>query len=127
MTHKILRMSSSLYDLSILSEMVYGDTDFMKELVDTFIEFAPVDSAEMQEFAKNDDWEETSKKAHKLKSSIRTIGVTSLSDLILEIELNSKNQKKLGEIPRQIDEFSAVLKMVLEHLATEDFENIPHE
>ena len=120
-------MSSNLYDLSILSEMVYGDTDFMKELVDTFIEFAPIDSAEMQEFAKNKDWEETSKKAHKLKSSIRTIGVTSLSDVIRKIELNAKNCQKLEEIPQQIEEFSIVLKTVLDSLATEDFEKINHE
>ena len=81
-------MSKELYDLSILSDMVYGDTDFMTELVNTFIEYAPLDTEELLVFANANNWEETSKKAHKLKSSIRTVGVISLSDLILEILRN---------------------------------------
>ncbi len=116
-------MSSNLYDLSILSEMVYGDTEFMKELVDTFIEYAPIDTTELQEFAKNNNWEETSKKAHKLKSSIRTIGVTSLADLILQIELDAKNKNNIENIPVKIDEFSETLFLVLNKLGKEDFEN----
>ena len=116
-------MASNLYDLSILSEMVYGDTSFMKELVDTFLEFAPQDTSELEEFAKNGEWEETSKKAHKLKSSIRTIGVTSLSDLILEIELHAKNRENLDLIPERINEFSNTLQMVLNQLEKEDFTN----
>ncbi|MGB0806613.1 MAG: Hpt domain-containing protein [Salibacteraceae bacterium] len=114
-------MSKKLYDLSILSEMVYGDTDFMKELVDTFIEYAPVDTGELKEFALKQNWEETSKKAHKLKSSIRTIGVTSLSDLILEIEIDAKELKEIELINKKIDQFSQTLDLVLDQLKNEKF------
>lgn len=120
-------MSTNLYDLSILSEMVYGDTEFMKELVDTFLEYAPIDTKELEEFAQKGDWEETSKKAHKLKSSIRTIGVTSLSDLILQIELDSKNLNNIDNIPVQIVQFSETLQQVLHKLSTEDFKKLDHE
>lgn len=114
-------MSSNLYDLSILSEMVYGDAEFMKELVDTFIEYAPIDTRELKEFAQSKDWEETAKKAHKLKSSIRTIGVTSLSDLILKIENDSKNLTETDLIEHHINEFSSILDLVLENLKSEKF------
>tara|TARA_R110002050_G_scaffold204327_1_gene339562 strand:+ start:50928 stop:51278 length:351 start_codon:yes stop_codon:yes gene_type:complete len=114
-------MSNELYDLSILSEMVYDDKDFMKELVGTFIEFAPIDAAELKEFADSQNWDETAKKAHKLKSSIRTIGVTSLTDLILEIEEDAKNERNLESILLKIATFLDILVRVLESLKKEPF------
>ena len=101
--------------------MVYGDTEFMKELVDTFIEHAPIDSDELTQFAKDKNWEETSKKAHKLKSSIRTIGVTSLSDTIIQIELDAKNSNNLDSICDNIKHFSTTLAIVIEKLKKETF------
>jgi HPt (histidine-containing phosphotransfer) domain-containing protein len=95
----------------------------MKELVNTFIEYAPIDTKELVVFIQNKDWEETAKKAHKLKSSIRTIGVTSLSDLILEIELNAKNLDKIELMNQKIDQFNQTLDRVLESLKNEPFIN----
>lgn len=114
-------MSKVLYDLSILEEMVYGDKEFMRELVQTFIEFAPIDAEELRVYAKEKNWAETSKKAHKLKSSIRTIGVTSLSDVILAIEEDTKNETNLDTICDHIESFSTILKDVIESLKGETF------
>lgn len=114
-------MSKVLYDLSILEEMVYGDKEFMRELVHTFIEYAPIDAQELRDFAEIKNWEETSKKAHKLKSSIRTIGVTSLSKVILSIEENTKNQTHLDTISTNIESFSKTLTEVIEKLKHEPF------
>lgn len=114
-------MPNELYDLSILSEMVYDDKEFMKELVSTFIEYAPLDAAELNEFAKSQNWEETAKKAHKLKSSIRTIGVTSLTSLILEIEQEAKGQPDPTAICSKISQFLNTLTLVLESLKKEPF------
>ena len=114
-------MSKELYDLSILSDMVYGDTDFMTELVNTFIEYAPLDTEELLVFANEKNWVETSKKAHKLKSSIRTLGVTSLSDLILEIELDSKDERNTETIQPRILALKTTLGLVIESLQNEPF------
>ena len=114
-------MTNNLYDLSILSEMVYGDTEFMKELIDTFIEFAPIDTSKLCKSTNENDWEETSKVAHKLKSSITTMGIISLSDLIKEIELNSKNRVQTNFIPNKVNQFSEILHQVIEHLKKEQF------
>jgi HPt (histidine-containing phosphotransfer) domain-containing protein len=114
-------MSKELYDLSILSDMVYGDTDFMRELVETFIEYAPIDADELAEFSKEKNWDEASKKAHKLKSSIRTIGVTSLSDVILSIEQDTRDQINMDTICDRISNFIKTLNLVLENLKQEPF------
>ena len=116
-------MTTQLYDLSILSEMVYGDQEFMKDLVNTFIEFAPIDTKELIGFAGENNWEETAKKAHKLKSSIRTIGITSLTDLIVEIEMDSKNLINVDQINSKIKQFFDGLELVIESLKNETFLN----
>lgn len=114
-------MSDNLYDLSILSEMVYGDTEFMQELINTFIEHAPIDSQELVQYASEGNWDETSKKAHKLKSSIRTLGVTSLSDIILRIEMDAKTGKNADAILSNIQKFASTLEKVIKNLKNEKF------
>ena len=114
-------MSDNLYDLSILSEMVYGDTEFMQELINTFIEHAPIDSQELVQYANEGNWDETSKKAHKLKSSIRTLGVTSLADIILRIEMDAKTGKNADAILSNIQKFASTLEKVIENLKNEKF------
>ena len=96
-------------------------------LVQTFIEFAPIDAEELRVYAKDRNWAETSKKAHKLKSSIRTIGVTSLSDLILGIEEDTKNETNLDTVCDHIKSFSAILKDVVDSLEGETFIATPNE
>lgn len=113
-------MSEKLYDLSILSEMVNGDVEFMQELINTFIDIAPIDAQELQEYSDAENWEETSKKAHKLKSSIRTLGVVSLMDLILKIEVDARNQVAKDIIQGDISLFVQTLNKVLSNLQEEE-------
>lgn len=87
-----------LYDLSLVSDLAEGNIDFIKSLVQIFIDTVPATSKEMQEEIKKENWEESGKLAHKLKSTIDTMQIVCLKEDIRFIELNGKNKTNTSQI-----------------------------
>ncbi len=114
-------MSNKLYDLSILYDYVSGDKDFMRELIHIFIETAPRDTKLLNDTCKSSDYDSAVQLAHKLKSSIRTIGITSLTDLIYEIEMDARNRVDINTICDKISRFNETLLEVIKLLKEEGF------
>jgi HPt (histidine-containing phosphotransfer) domain-containing protein len=114
-------MPSPYYDLNDLKAMVFDDMDFLKEIVGVFIAQMPVDCAELQQAASQKEWKETAMKAHKIKSSVRTIGIHNLFDDIVEIEHNCNQLTHLDTVPQKIDTFMEKMNLIINDLEKESF------
>lgn len=114
-------MPSPYYNLSELKSLVFDDMDFLKQIVDVFINQMPVDCAELKNATIHQQWKEVSLKAHKIKSSVKTIGIHDIYDDILQIESNSQAGVKLDAIPQQVDDFIAKVNLIISDLKQESF------
>ncbi len=72
--------------LDSLLELTGGDTAFMAELIDTFLEEAPALVSEMQRAVAAGDALTLRRASHTLKSNCRTFGALHLGDLCQQIE-----------------------------------------
>jgi PAS domain S-box-containing protein len=108
-----------LYDLSLVSELARGNDEFIMNLAKIFIDTVPVTSSEMTEACRNKKWEQVGKLAHKLKSTIDTMCISSLKDDIRLIEKNGKDQKNLDNIPALVEKADTVIKKVAAQLKAE--------
>ena len=79
--------------LDTLLELTGGDTAFLAEMIDTFLEDTPTIIAEMRSAAASGDPASLRRAAHTLKSNSRTFGA-----------------HRLGELCRQIEEFAATTR-----------------
>lgn len=114
-------MPSKYYNLSNLTEMVFDDLDFLQQIVSVFIEQMPIDAAELKNAVYHKQWNEAALKAHKIKSSVRTIGVKNLESQIITIEENCSNQNQLNQIESEVDDFVAKMNLVISDLKQETF------
>jgi CheY-like chemotaxis protein/HPt (histidine-containing phosphotransfer) domain-containing protein len=91
-----------LCDLSLLKDRAAGDTDFMKEILESYIQEMPLYIAEMELFLDKKNWQEVSKQAHKMKSPIALMGAIQLKELFAKIEMEAivNNDKEI--LTRQI-------------------------
>lgn len=81
-----------MYDLSLLKTYSKGDADFELDMIQTFLEEAPVYSGEMATFLKARRIKEAGLLAHKFKSSVDIFGMSDLRLLLDDFEKNcSKN------------------------------------
>jgi len=111
--------ASDLYDLETLRRSTGGDEQFMKHMIQLFIDQAPKQLAEMQEAVHDQDWLRLGATAHKIKSSIRGMGIHSLVDEALSLEQDGKNQQNLETVTERIALFEAKLIVTIEFLSKE--------
>lgn len=112
-------MENQLYDLGILRQMTGGDKEFMKHMIQVFLEEAPIQISEIKKAFLDNNTAVVSAVAHKLKSSCKSMGVVKGSDLALEIEKNSKELNYSGELEEKIAYFEAYLLEVVDELKKE--------
>lgn len=113
-------MTNDYYDLTVLSRMTGGDKAFLKHMVQLFLTEAPKQVEEMRVAIENQDWTELGKTAHKIKSTIKSMGIHSMVDDALSLEQDGKNQTNLGMIEENFALFEAKFIQVVELLQQED-------
>jgi CheY-like chemotaxis protein len=90
---------NALYDLTLVKAISGGDESFVKSMILLFLETVPSIMEQMQLACKQRDWQLTSKLAHKLKSTIDSLNIYQLQDLIRKIESDGKKEENLDQVP----------------------------
>jgi PAS domain S-box-containing protein len=78
--------NKKLYDLSMINTIGKDDPVFAKKIVSIFLETMPNSLAALLNAAKDKDYDQMSKLAHKMKSNIDSMGIHSLKDTIRDLE-----------------------------------------
>ncbi|MFY0674935.1 MAG: Hpt domain-containing protein [Bacteroidia bacterium] len=108
----------SEFDLSYLNEISGGDEDFIKEMIETFLEETPKDLADVKTHLANENWEELGKTAHKMKSSIKMFGYGSVKDQAFFIEQSGKKNENIDALPGKTHEFIVAVDHMIAELNT---------
>ncbi|RIJ41566.1 PAS domain-containing hybrid sensor histidine kinase/response regulator [Pontibacter oryzae] len=105
-----------LYDLTMLQKMSRGNEAFLKRTKQLFVDTVPATVTDMQDKYQQADWTGVSAAAHKLKSTIDTMRIERLKDIIRQIESNAKSQENLEEVRNKISYLSEVMDQVIAQL-----------
>ncbi len=92
-------------DLSYLESMAAGDNDLIKEMIEIFKEQVPEFIKEMREALTNNDSKALSSVAHKAKSSVAIMGITSLSEELKIFESITSNNERTEEYLTFVNSF----------------------
>lgn len=112
-------MSTKLYDLQFVEEMSGGNEEFIKQLIELFIESVPESVQNINTYYQTDNHDKLCREIHKLKSTIRTVRIPAFAEEIDEMEKLSKtgeNPKRLKEL---IFKFNEVVPAAVEQLKDE--------
>lgn len=105
-------MKNEYYDLTVLQNLTVGDAVFMQDMVNLFLEKTPAEVDAMLAAASEHDWKELAARAHKVKSTLRSMGVHSLSDKILSIEQDAKHNENTADLPDRVTAFNELFRTV---------------
>ncbi len=117
-TQKISNMETiqKLYDLAMVETISGGDKAFVKKMVQLFIDTIPQTMQDMEKAAASEQWEATGKLAHKMKSTIDSMGIVSLKAEIRTLEANGKASESVDQIPGQVQHINEVLGKCIEQI-----------
>lgn len=114
--------SEKLYNIQNIYELASGDKTFVKRLINIFITETPETINTIFIAHRNGDQETVRRLAHRIKPSIKNLGITSIVNDLLDVELGNfpdQTEAKLNKI-------SAILVDVIVGL-NEDLEAIDSE
>ena len=98
-----------LYDLELVKEISGGDEAFVKSMVVLFLQTVPVSLDDLQSACNDQNWEQAGRVAHKLKSTIDSMKITPLKDVIRKIESNGKKCENVETIPELVKEVQIIM------------------
>jgi CheY-like chemotaxis protein/HPt (histidine-containing phosphotransfer) domain-containing protein len=110
---------SRLYDLTMVQSVSGGDEGFIKKMVALFIETVPQNVQDLKKAMQEENWEQVGKTAHKLKSTIDSMGIKSIRQEIREVEANAKQLESLQTIPSLVATIDTVIKECIGQLEAE--------
>jgi CheY-like chemotaxis protein len=108
-----------LYDLSIVQSVSGGDKAFIKKMILLFMETVPANVAELTQSLKAENWEQVGKMAHKLKSTVDSMGIRSIHGDIRAVEMNAKQKTNLSEVPAIVGKIEKTIADCIEQLREE--------
>ena len=83
------------------------------------METVPQNVAELRKHMEIEHWTEVAKVAHKLKSTIDSMGIKSLHEDIRTVEQNAKQNKGLKEMPFLLQKIEMVIADCMKQLQVE--------
>lgn len=105
-----------LYDLTTIKEISGGDEEFVNTMVSLFIETVPANLKELNTATQNKNWDMVSKMAHKLKSTLDSMGIHSLGHDIRTVEQTAKTREALEKIPGLVARVNEVVTRCIEQI-----------
>lgn len=86
-------------DLSYLSTVSNGSTEFMIDIISLFLTQIPEYFEKLDQYIENKNWAAVAEIAHKIKPSLTFMGVKSTMADMGEIEKNARDLENLDSIP----------------------------
>jgi len=95
--------NTPLYDLTMVRSVSGGDESFVLKMVDLFLTTIPQSLVEMRQQCTAMDWIAVGKSAHKLKSTIDSLGILYLKQDIRLLEKYGRNNENVTLMPSLVD------------------------
>ncbi len=105
-------------NLSYLQSISDGNSEFLQEIILTFIKQTPTLLLDMATASNSQNWKQVGDLAHKLKPNLTLLGIKQLGSLVLSIEADGRSNNSVDTLPRRVE-----LLIDTCHLAIEELKN----
>jgi hypothetical protein len=96
-----------------------GDQSFTKRMLQLFLDTVPATLADIKGATDKSEWMPLSKHAHKLKSTIDSMNISSLKNDIRTIESKGKKGEDTNTLPGLVDKVLTVMNQVMDQVKKE--------
>lgn len=110
------KADARMYDFKMIEEIAGGDEEFLKRMMNMFVDTVPGLLSDLELNIGEANWEKASKIAHRMKSTIDSMNIRSIKAEIRLIESNGKQQVNLDQMPVLLEKVRSVLTQCIESI-----------
>ncbi|MBF8962404.1 PAS domain S-box protein [Pontibacter sp. FD36] len=108
-----------LYSMEVIQKMSHNNEAFMNRARQLFADTIPVTVKDMHKAMEQEDWKMVSALAHKVKSTIDTMKIESLKEVVRFVEANAKQETNLVEVREGVSRIREVMLKVVAAISAE--------
>ena len=94
-----IQVPDKILDISKLEKIMNNESEMVKKMLIKFNDLTPAYIADLDDAFNNQNWNELSKIAHKIKPSINLVGIESINTDFQNLEAFALDEKDLDSIP----------------------------
>ena len=106
--------TQSLYDISDIQTISRGNNDFVMKMLKMFVDYTPHNVKEMKEKYAAKDLKGLGELAHMIKPTIDSMGISSLKDIIREIEKLGRDGEDKAELSSLLQQVETIINSVID-------------
>ncbi len=107
------KKENTLYDYTILSKLSLGNKDFERKMIRIFIDTVPISIKKLQEAWATKNFPQLTVTAHKLKTTVHTMGIQPLKEPIKKLEAQAGTGAASEETQEQVESICNFLKAIV--------------
>lgn len=107
------------YNLTALTNMCGGDPQFMRDLIQLFVDTTPPCITQINEFRKEENWKEIGDILHRIKPTIELFGMERIIVEIKSAEQMARNGEDLDKLKPLLDYILPELEIAIEAVKSE--------
>lgn len=115
--------NKKLYDLSMVNLIGKDNPAFVKTMIKLFLDTIPAELQKLEEAAINNEHDKISFIAHKMKSTIDSMGITTIAATIRKLELKGEIKETHESIVAMTNEVKNILGKVINQMRS-DFSDL---
>lgn len=108
--------NQALFDLDKLYTISRGDNGFIKKMLELFIEEVPRNLRQMEEYLLNGERKLLASLAHRIKPSVQSLHVATLTTDLQLLEQNETEQRDMKQVSSSFHHVKSVLETVVQQL-----------
>jgi len=112
-----------LYSLSMVNIIGKDNPEFAGKMIKLFLDTIPADLQKLEEAAAQEEWSKVTFSAHKMKSTIDSMGITSIGAVIRKLEMKGEIKETPSTIISWVKEVRFVIDKVMVQMQN-DFSDI---
>lgn len=112
-------MNDRIIDLTYLNSISEDDSDFKKDMIETFVSGTPGYLSEMKSSLEQKDWKKIGDIAHSIKPSFTLMGMNEKKEVILKIEQFGRGEQNIAQLPDLILELEEIINQAIGELQNE--------
>ncbi len=105
--------AAPLYNLALVTSISGGDPAFVEKMLKLFLDTVPETLGNLAAAAEGGSWQAASKLAHKLKSTVDSMGITSLKNTVRRIERDARQPDNPDELRQMTREVIVTMHLVM--------------
>ncbi|MFT5750263.1 MAG: signal transduction histidine kinase/DNA-binding response OmpR family regulator, partial [Ancylomarina sp.] len=111
-----IQMPERMLDLSKLEKMMNNENEMVKRMLIKFKDLIPAYLDDLNKAFNDQNWNELSKIAHKIKPSINLVGIDSLNTDFKNLEAFALDEKDLKSIPKIMDRINSYTPQMFQEI-----------